>query len=334
MPLKNVENRADRASLARDAGLGQVSLVSVLAGTLVAYGAFAVLLAITAAVAESVGVDTDLTANEWDRLGTVGGAIVAGVLLLCYLLGGYVAGRMARRAGATNGFLVFVLGVLVAVGVTALVNVFTDGDDILANLRNVGVPTSSDEWGDIGTVAGIGSLLAMLVGAVLGGSLGERWHGKLVTRALDTGIGPAAEARQAEIDARERAADEERRTAETTRTAAVVPDRDRDRERDRDAIDRDDDRERSSTGLLAGIRGRRRGRDEPGPERREEPEVEDRTGEETVVPAASRAGPSDEEAARESEWEARARARDERAQAAAVARQTRSRPTGGTRRRT
>ena len=339
MPWRNVENRADRASLARDAGLGQVSLVSVLAGTLVAYGAFAVLLAIAAAVAKSVGVDTDLTTNEWERLGTVGGIIVAGVLLLCYLLGGYVAGRMARRAGATNGFMVFVLSLVVAVGVTVLVNVFTDGADILRNLRNVGVPTSSDEWGDVGTVAGIGSLLAMLVGAVLGGSLGERWHGKLLTRALDPTVGPAAEARDAETDARERAAEEERRTARTTRAPAVVASRDRE-EADRD-WDRDRDRDREDTRPLARVRGRRRDREEraaePTPERAPEPATQPRieparTGEETVVAGrGASARPSDDETSREAEWEARARARDERARAAA---QARARPTGGTRRRT
>ncbi len=190
-----VETRGDRAALAHHAGMGRISLVSVLAGVLVAYGAFAVLLAITAAVAESIGLDTDLSANEWRDLGTAGGAVVAGVLLLCYLFGGYVAGRMARRAGASNGLMVFVLGVVVAVAVTGLVNVFTDGDDILRNLRNVGIPTSAEEWGDIGTVAGIGSLLAMIIGSVVGGTLGERWHGKLVARAADPSVGPEAEAR-------------------------------------------------------------------------------------------------------------------------------------------
>ena len=192
-----VETRGDRVVLAQHAGMGRISLASVLAGTLVAYGAFAVLLAITAAVAESVGFDTDLSTNEWRDLGAAGGAVVAVVLLACYLFGGYVAGRMARRAGASNGLMVFVLGVLVALGVAGLVNVFTDGDEILRNLRNVGVPTSGDEWRDLGTVAGIGSLLAMLVGSVLGGTLGERWHTKLLARAADPNVGPEAEARAA-----------------------------------------------------------------------------------------------------------------------------------------
>lgn len=194
-----VETRGDRVALAQDAGLGRVSLVSMLAGTLVAYGAFAVLLAVTAAVAKSAGLEADLSANEWRRLGTVGGVVVAAVLFVCYLFGGYVAGRMSRRAGSTHGFLVFVFSLVVAVGVTGLVNLFTDGEVILANLRNVGVPTSAGEWGDVGTVAGIASLAAMLVGSVIGGGLGERWHGRLLARALDPSVGAEAEA-QAEAE--------------------------------------------------------------------------------------------------------------------------------------
>jgi hypothetical protein len=145
------------------------------------------------------------------------------VLLLCYLFGGYVAGRMARRAGVSNGFTVFVLSLVVAIGVTGVVNLFTDGDEILRNLRTVGVPTSSREWSDIGTVAGIGSLLAMLLGAVVGGALGERWHGKLVARALDPSVGPDAEARAAAERARAALAERERALQGTEDRTVVVP---------------------------------------------------------------------------------------------------------------
>ena len=202
-----LETRKDRVAMAQDAGLGRVSLVSVLAGTLVAYGAFAVVLAITAAVAKAAGLGTELVATEWRQLGVAGGIVVAMVLLVSYFFGGYVAGRMARRAGVTNGLVVFVLSLVVAVLVTGLVNLFTDGDEILGGFRNIGVPTSWDEWSDIGTVAGIGSLLAMLVGAVAGGALGERWHASLVKRALDPSIGPEAEARAA-AEERHRQAEE------------------------------------------------------------------------------------------------------------------------------
>jgi hypothetical protein len=189
MRTDTVESRHDRAVLAQDAGFGKVSFVSVLAGTLVAYGAFAVLLAIAAAVATGVGVDTDFSDNEWRRLGAAGGAVVAVVLFLAYWFGGYVAGRMSRRAGTTNGFLVFVLGVVLAVGVAGLVNLFADGDDIVRELRGTGIPTTWDKWRDIGTVAGIGSILGMLFGSLLGGLAGERWHGKLLGRAMDPAVG-------------------------------------------------------------------------------------------------------------------------------------------------
>jgi hypothetical protein len=258
--VHSMETRGDRAALVTEAGLGRVSLVSVLAGTLVAYGAFAVLVAITAAVARSAGLDTDLSTSEWRELGATGGAVVAGVLLVCYLFGGYVAGRMARRAGATNGFLVFVVGLLVAAGVAGLVNVFTDGDDILRNLRNVGIPTSADEWQDIGTVAGIGSLTAMLVGSVLGGALGERWHGKLLARAADPSVGPEAQARaEAEHHRRElRKAEERARERRLDPTAVDGVDRsetwrDRDGNGDGSLRDRTDD---SPTVVTTDGRGR------------------------------------------------------------------------------
>ncbi|MGH9164791.1 MAG: hypothetical protein ACRDZW_04665 [Acidimicrobiales bacterium] len=194
---RSVETRGDRVALLQDAGMRRVSLGSVLAGTLVAYGAFAVLIAVAAAIAKGVGFDTDLTTDEWRRLGTAGGALVALVLLLSYFSGGYVAGRMARRAGSLHGFLVVAAGIAVAVGVAGLVGVFTDGSTIVEDLRGTGVPTTAEEWGDVATVAGIGSLAAMFVGSILGGMAGERWHAKLISRAVDPAIGPEAEAEKA-----------------------------------------------------------------------------------------------------------------------------------------
>ncbi len=183
------ESGSDRVALAKDAGMGRISLFGVLAGTLVAYGAFLVLASVVAAVSNAVGISDKVATLNWEELGVTAGLIVAAVLLLSYLFGGYVAGRMARRAGALNGFLVFVLGVLIVVGVSVLVNVVADGDEAVRNFRSVGIPTSSEEWGNAGTVAGIASLLAIIVGPILGGILGERWHAKLVHRALDPTVG-------------------------------------------------------------------------------------------------------------------------------------------------
>lgn len=214
MPVVNrVESSSDRRAFASAASMGQVSLISVLAGTLVAYAAFALLLAVVAAILAAVGVDTTgLTSNDWRQAGIVGGIVAALVLLVSYFFGGYVAGRMARRAGALNGGLVFLLAVLIAIVVGVLVGAQTNTEALADNLRTLGVPTSGSEYGDIGTVAGIAAIVAMLLGAVLGGKAGERWHGKLATRALTAGPGEPAYRREREDDSRER--DDDRRNGE------------------------------------------------------------------------------------------------------------------------
>lgn len=67
------------------------------------------------------------------------------------------------------------------------------------NLRSLGIPTTGTEYGQAATVAGIASLIALVVGSVLGGALGERWHARLVARAADPTVGAqAAAAREAE----------------------------------------------------------------------------------------------------------------------------------------
>jgi hypothetical protein len=201
-PDHSYETAGDRTSLAREAGVGKLSFISVLAGTLVAYGAFAILAALVGAAATAIGLNNDLSSNDWARLGT-GGAIAAGVvLLLAYLFGGYVAGRMARRAGLLNGLAVFLLAIVLIAAVGAVVATQADADTIRTNLRSLGIPTSGNEWSDIGTLAGIASLAAMLIGALVGGVLGERWHSKLTRRAVSGKYSPGRSERRADDDER------------------------------------------------------------------------------------------------------------------------------------
>lgn len=192
------ETARERRQLAEDAGFGGFSVTSVLAGVLVAYGAFAILAGLAAAALDAVGNKTDLT-TDWETLGTTGGIVVAGLLFLAYLFGGYVAGRMARRNGVAHGAGVLVLGVVIVAAVAALARSSADPTAIADNLRSLGIPTTADEWGQAGTVAGIASLVAVILGSLLGGALGERWHARLFARAVDPNVGAqAAAARQAE----------------------------------------------------------------------------------------------------------------------------------------
>ena len=184
------ESPRDRKQLTRQAGLGRLSFISVLAGVLVAYGAFVVLAALVGAVAVAVGLDTELASNDWATLGRGSAVAVTVVAFVAYLFGGYVAGRMARRAGLVNGLAVFALAVLLVVVVGAIVAGQTDTEAIQANLRSLGLPITGAEWARIGTVAGIGTLVGMLVGAGIGGVVGERWHGQLARWAAVGRGGP------------------------------------------------------------------------------------------------------------------------------------------------
>jgi hypothetical protein len=194
------ETPQDRASLAREAGRGRLSFPSILAGVLVAYGAFAILAALVGTVAAAIGLNTDLNRNDWATLGLGSAIALAVVLLLAYLFGGYVAGRMARRAGLLNGLAVFLLALLLVGVVGAIAASQADAEAIRGNLRSLGIPTTGTEWGNIGTLAGIASLAAMLVGALLGGILGERWHSKLTRRAVSGKYRPNRDDQPAERD--------------------------------------------------------------------------------------------------------------------------------------
>lgn len=189
--MRTVERSKDRSELVREAGLGSISFVSALAGVLCAYGAVLLLLAVAGGIGNALGFETSgISENEWRDIG-IGAVVAVGlVLFLSYFFGGYVAGRMGRRAGLAHGALVFLFGLLVVAVAAAATSVGTDSETIGAELRNQGIPTGADDWRDIGIFGGIGVLAAMLVGSLLGGLKGERWHGVLVTRALDPEVRP------------------------------------------------------------------------------------------------------------------------------------------------
>ena len=213
------ETAGDRAGLVADAGLGPISLISALAGVLVAYGAFVVLGGIVGAVVTSMGLDVEVTSTDYERLGILGGLIAAGVLFLSYLFGGYVAGRMARRRGFLHGALVLLLGILLVTAVAALTSAASESTSVTEALRSFGIPTTADEYGNALTVAGLAALAAIVLGSLLGGAMGEQWHGQLIKRAVDPNVGTEAEARERAQREAARAEAERTRSFERVRRA-------------------------------------------------------------------------------------------------------------------
>lgn len=195
--------REHRAT-AREAGLGPISLVSVLAGTVTAYGTFAIVAAVAGSILAAADVDTEFRTDDWASSGFVAGVVTAVVMLAAYLFGGYVAGRMARRSGLLHGLAVVVLGIVLG-AVAGVVASLGDDDAVRDNLRSVGIPTSWDQVEGVAVFGAAASLIALIVGGILGGMLGERWHTRLARRVADPGRGPAADARRAAEHDRDRA---------------------------------------------------------------------------------------------------------------------------------
>jgi hypothetical protein len=184
--MRTVESARDRRRLARDAGVGQMSFPSVLAGTLVAFGAVATVLAVAGAIGANIGITLDgISTHEWRRAGIVGAVVATVVVLLSFSFGGYTAGRMGRRSGMRHGLAVFVLAAAVIAIVAGLTAWLSDTESIRRQLSDNGVPTNANTWSDIGIGAAIAVGVAMLVGALLGGTRGEQWHGKLVAAAAE-----------------------------------------------------------------------------------------------------------------------------------------------------
>jgi hypothetical protein len=185
--MRTVETAKDRRRLAREAGYGSTSFPSILAGTLVAFGAVAIVLAVAGAVGAKVGLTTSgISTHDWRRAGMAGAAAAAVVLFLSFFFGGYTAGRMGRWAGFRNGLGVFVLAALVIAVVAGLAAWLGDPTSVRQAAADNGVPTSANTWSDIGIGAAVAAGVAMLLGSLLGGIAGERWHGKFMT-AVEAG---------------------------------------------------------------------------------------------------------------------------------------------------
>lgn len=237
----------EHLTTAREAGLSRFSPVSIIAGVLCAYGAFAIVAAIAGSLLAAFDVDTEFRTNDWASSGFVAGLVSGLVLLIAYLFGGYVAGRMARRSGMLHGLAVSIVSLVLGGIVGAVAGAAQDDGAIQDSLRGVGVPTSWDQVKGVAIASVIISLAAIIVGGILGGIRGERWHTTLARRVADPEVGPAADARAAAERDRERAERLDRDHDDRVRHDSLVAHEARrhdERRHDRDGDGRDDRTER------------------------------------------------------------------------------------------
>jgi hypothetical protein len=173
---------------------GGVKVGAAFFGWLTATGMAVLLTALLAAagVAVSLATGTDLeeaadrAAGDPETIGPAGAIVLLAIFFVAYYCGGYVAGRMARFNGSRQGFAVWIWAVVMAVVVAALVVVGADQYNVLFDLNNFPrIPVDEGDLTTSGVVAAAAVALVSLVGAVLGGSAGMRFHRKVDRAGID-----------------------------------------------------------------------------------------------------------------------------------------------------
>ncbi|MEO3936720.1 hypothetical protein V3N99_08160 [Dermatophilaceae bacterium Soc4.6] len=167
---------------------GGVKIGSAFFGWLTATAAAVLLTALVAAAGAAVGVSTNTdpsatvgaaTANA-QTVGIAGAVILLVILFVAYYCGGYVAGRMARFNGLKQGLAVWVWAVVIAVIVAVIAAIAGSKYDVLSKLNSFPrIPADGGTLTKGGLVALAIVAVASLVGALLGGLAGMRFHRKV-----------------------------------------------------------------------------------------------------------------------------------------------------------
>ena len=150
-------------------------------GWLSANGLAVLLVALLSAAGVALGLTASVSsigdaAEQADTIGIVGGIVLLVILFLAYFAGGYVAGRMARFDGIRQGIAVWVVGLLVVILLAVLGLVFGSEYNVLQQLNLPRIPIDEGTATTAGIITLVAILLVTLLGAVLGGKLGERYH--------------------------------------------------------------------------------------------------------------------------------------------------------------
>ena len=167
---------------------GGIKAGSAFFGWLTATGMAVLLTALVAAAGTAVGLASNTDVNEAvnqaaqnsGTVGLVGIIVLLVILFLSYYCGGYVAGRMARFNGAKQGLMVWIWALIVAVLVAVLGMVAGQQFNVLANLNSFPrIPINEGQLTTTSVIAAVVVAAVALVGAVLGGLAGMRFHRKV-----------------------------------------------------------------------------------------------------------------------------------------------------------
>jgi hypothetical protein len=164
---------------------GGMKFGSAFFGWLTATGMFVLLSTLVGAVAGIFGYGANLSASdmtsgsgEAQSMGITAAVVLGIILLLSYYAGGYVAGRMARFSGVKQGVAVWLWAVIIAVVLAVIGLIIGNQANVTERFQGLGVPSAQDLTGP-GLIGLLIVAAIALVGAILGGLAGMRYHRKI-----------------------------------------------------------------------------------------------------------------------------------------------------------
>jgi hypothetical protein len=168
------------------AAFGGIKWGSAFFGWLSAMGMTVLLVAILSAVGAGVGLGTNNgDANSAEKaananaatVGLIGAIALAVILFVSYFCGGYVAGRMARFAGARQGVAVWLWAVFFAIIGALIAWIAGSQYNVLGNLNSFPrIPIDEGTLTVTGIITAIVAAVLSFGGAVLGGLAGMHYH--------------------------------------------------------------------------------------------------------------------------------------------------------------
>jgi amino acid transporter len=167
---------------------GGIKFGSAFFGWLTATGMAVILTALVAGLGAAVGLGSNVdpqqaaedASKNAETVSLVGGIVLAVIMFLAYYCGGYVAGRMARFNGAKQGLAVWIWAIVIAIVFAIIAGVAGSNLNILANLNSFPrIPINEGTLTAGSIIAAVILVLVALVGAILGGLAGMRFHRKV-----------------------------------------------------------------------------------------------------------------------------------------------------------
>jgi len=163
-------------------------------GWLTATGTAVILTALLTAIGAGVGLARDLNADQAvasaQTVGLIGGIVLLGIIFVAYLAGGYVAGRMARFNGVKQGVGVWLWAIIIAIVVAVLSIIAGAQFNILGSLTGFPqLPVTEAQMTTGGIIVALLVVAVALVGAILGGLTGMRFHRRVDSATHDGTLG-------------------------------------------------------------------------------------------------------------------------------------------------